>query len=99
MKKINIVKNLEEVNATCNFCGEKNKECVRGSILFEFCFEKPLTSIKRVIEDYDYNIFGQKTIKGYEFKHVVESWKQETYTDYPDICKDCIKQLANLLKK
>ncbi len=98
MKKIILGKGLEERNANCNFCGEKDKDCIKGTIPFKSIVYK--TSLQKVIEDYEYVVpfFGEsyKKIDDYNFREVVID-KEYKIIEESDICKDCIKQLAKLV--
>lgn len=51
MKKIILGKGLEERVAKCSFCGEFQKECVKGSIPFIASYYEPITTTKIVIDD------------------------------------------------
>ena len=119
MKKLKLEFALEQRNATCNFCGESEKDCVKGVLpdYFEYLsttkydwrygIEKE--EYKYVIDDWKYGLFGNRKIivgnKDYQripteikyYKVILEEkiMKQEATAD---ICKDCINQLAKLLK-
>lgn len=105
MKKIILGKRLEEQKAICDFCGENNKDCVKGSENLIVSFPK-LSYEKIAILDakkhYKSSIFGESYYKIPKsepiFVHVQDGdcTTSRTYTSY--ICKDCIRQLAQLIK-
>lgn len=102
MKKLLLGKGLEERVATCSFCGEKEKECVKGDLPFKAVFSEPITEQRRVIEDkrryLGQSFFsGEFRIKDFNWGLVVTGWETKTVIDNVDICKDCIRQLAKLI--
>lgn len=93
MKKLILGKALDQVVATCNFCAEHSKPCVRGAL--PFIAKK--TTYKYVVDDYELSLLGgYKTKKRPEYHAVVDGEKENQ--DYADICHDCINQLAKLIK-
>ena len=66
MKKIILGKGLEERMTRCNFCGEYDKECVKGSVplkveipISKWAYSCTDYSHKWVIEDYKLPMFGK----------------------------------------
>lgn len=99
MKKIILGLGLEQRTATCSFCGENDKNCVKGSVPLVVDYYEKDTESKRVIENFSRSFFtGRKIIKDYDWREVVKENRFKTKTNDADICKDCITQLHQLLK-
>jgi hypothetical protein len=96
MIKITLGKSLEERKATCAFCEETNKDCIKGVLPFKTWVKT--TEFKPVIDDWNYSMFSsRKYIEGdVHYREVVVS-KELKVIGHSDICKDCIKQLAKLI--
>lgn len=103
MKKLVLGRALEEGFALCNFCGEDDVPCVKGSIDVTVGYRSPITTMERVFKGeskFVFPIFDKPyhKVTDYELKEVVQSWEDKTNTESCDICKDCIRQLAKLIK-
>lgn len=82
MKNLNIGITLDQVTATCNFCHEEKKECLRSPY--------PVTEFKEVTKGYvesgnAWSGMKSERITGYDNVKICEI----------DICLDCIKQLSH----
>lgn len=95
MIKISLGKSLEQRDADCDFCGESNKDCIKGSVAFKgWVYE---TMAKKVIDDLKVGFFsGRRYIKDYNYLPVIIN-KEYKDLKSPHICKDCIRQLAKLI--
>lgn len=137
MKKLSLnstktdgVVELETVTATCSFCGENVKTCIRGSIdvevtvpkynrlLVHYGIEWSKAKLQHVFKaansKYEMPFFGKSYYKFTTDSELVRildeaAWEnkkseiyerdgESTYSDYADICYDCIRQLAVLTK-
>jgi len=76
---------LETRKAQCKFCGEGGKEVVKGSV--------PFKSPKLELQWVNKRLFSQG-----ELMWVVPSLLDQEISSDADICYDCIKQLAKLVK-
>lgn len=109
---------LEKREARCNFCGECDKECVKGLLPLKISTRTPLTKgmwaynnheVVKTIEGYDLSFWDNKTINGEityrsvekdkaSCETVITGWEISEKRSDPDICHDCIRQLAKILK-
>jgi len=100
MVKLALGKALEQRKATCNFCGENNKDCVRGSVPLEatrYTFVEQLHVPKdsRLVFPFLRENFYRYT----EYDLIPKYEESGKVTDDADICVDCIRQLASLIRK
>lgn len=106
MKKLILGFGLEERVAQCSFCGECHKECVKGIIPVSVSLREG-----KFTKHFDLDIDKYYTLPfiGQPYYHVPkddvkwsyfydENTPMITKTDDADICKDCIEQLAKLIK-
>lgn len=81
---------LEERNATCSFCGESGKKCIKGSLPLEVEYSSIKTDTikvpkgemkyEKIIKDYNYGGFfnRRKYIVGeLEYKYVADDYSYE----------------------
>lgn len=89
--------------ATCDFCQAQGVECVRspGIEINAFETERKHVAVLNVWHHYKPAIFGEGyyKVRKDETDHlnIVTGYTKKTI--YPDICGDCAKQVAALLKK
>lgn len=85
MKKLILGKGLEERKATCNFCEEKEKECIKGALPLKVVYPTQITEMKqvpvgdlkleKVIDDYEIKFWsGNKVFEDYKDKYVCDSY-------------------------
>lgn len=97
MKKIILGKGLEEVNGLCNFCGEENKECVKADVpetLSACVLDKSKFGWKWVNQ----GLFNVGDLVYAQMDENSGVFKVEEHKKHSRICKDCIEQLAKLIK-
>lgn len=80
MKKLTLGHALKETVATCNFCEESGKNCIRGSLKNEFSSPKFISKVlwvgekpsyKYMTDDYNYSFFGNKYSKNLKIESVI----------------------------
>ncbi len=98
---------LEVRAERCNFCGEEKDKCVRGELDSSFTYLKqPETELAKVIIGEpslaNYSLRYQYRIENYGLRSVVKDtlseFRSATEQQSVEICFDCIKQLAKLIK-
>lgn len=91
MKKLTLGKGLEERSGICNFCEEKDKDCIKASL--------PITNNFWALKDNKEIQWLRKSMFSPErlVWTIKPEYEFQKATSFPDICKDCIKQLAKLI--
>lgn len=99
MIKLILGKGLEEREANCNFCGEQNKQCIKGSVPNKFSFDVVKYEWKTVILRWREIFYSEdKVIKEHsDTVKIIKNIEPVIKELSVDICKDCIRQLAKLV--
>jgi len=97
MKKLIIGKVVETRIATCNWCGESEKDCFKAVLpeIHYFHSTSHLKDNKELKWLRAGGFFSTEKLYWVIKEPEYETSKSEIGTSYSDICRDCVKQLAN----
>lgn len=94
---------LEVRDAQCNFCGEENVKCVKGSAPLEVNYCETKDRWGYTIKDWEFTDYffrpNRKLIIGLPlWEQIIVRKEYKTKIEDADICVNCITQLAKLIK-